>query len=63
MNICCIYSTSEYSSVEKPLSTPMDIPFGIAFIATALQKQGYDPKLLVHRGRSNTPYTLRGRPV
>lgn len=47
MNIGCIYSVDDYETVEKPLSTLSDIPFGISIIATILKESGNDVDLLV----------------
>lgn len=47
MNIGCVYSVDDYETVEKPLSTLSDIPFGISIIATILKEKNNDVDLLV----------------
>ena len=47
MNIGCVYSVDDYETVEKPLSTLSDIPFGISIIATILKENDNDVGLLV----------------
>ena len=47
MRIACVYSVDEYETVEKPLSTFAEIPFGISMIATILEKHDYDVDLFV----------------
>jgi radical SAM superfamily enzyme YgiQ (UPF0313 family) len=47
MNITCVYTVETYNNIEKPLDTATAIPFGIAIIATVLEKAGNDVELLV----------------
>ena len=47
MRICCVYTLDDFETVEKPLSTLSDIPFGISIIATILKENGDDVDLLV----------------
>ena len=47
MNIACAYSVESYATVEKPLRTQKEIPFGLAMIATVLKKAGHNVRILV----------------
>ena len=47
MRIGCVYSIENYCSVDKPLRSPMEIPFGISIIATVLKVTKHDVDLLV----------------
>ncbi|MBT3225132.1 MAG: radical SAM protein [Deltaproteobacteria bacterium] len=47
MNVCCVYTVEDYVSIEKPLHSFESIPFGIAFIATALKQAKHDISMLV----------------
>jgi len=47
MNITCVYTVEIYNSIEKPLGTATEIPFGISMIATVLENAGNDVELLV----------------
>ncbi len=47
MRIGCVYSIENYCSIDKPLRSPMEIPFGISIIATVLKVAGYDVDLFV----------------
>ena len=47
MRIGCVYSIENYCSIDKPLRSPMEIPFGISIIATILKIAGNDVDLFV----------------
>ena len=47
MRIGCVYSIENYCSIDKPLRSPMEIPFGISIIATVLKVAGHDVGLFV----------------
>jgi anaerobic magnesium-protoporphyrin IX monomethyl ester cyclase len=47
MNVACIYSVDDYASIEKPLSSALQIPFGISMIATVLKKAEHNVELFV----------------
>lgn len=47
MNIGCVYSVEDYVTIEKPLSSPASIPFGISSIATVLKNAGHNVEILV----------------
>jgi len=47
LKVCCVYSVESYVSAEIPLARPNEIPFGIAYIITALKYAGHDVDLLV----------------
>jgi len=47
MRIGCVYSIENYCSIDKPLRSPMEIPFGISIIATILKVAGHDVDLFV----------------
>jgi len=47
MRIGCVYSIENYCSIDKPLRSPMEIPFGISIIATVLKVAKHDVDLLV----------------
>ena len=47
MNIGCIYTVETYHSLDKPLSAATEIPFGISFIVTVLEQNGFDVELFV----------------
>jgi anaerobic magnesium-protoporphyrin IX monomethyl ester cyclase len=47
MRIGCVYSIENYCSIDKPLRSPMEIPFGISIIATVLKVAGNDVDLFV----------------
>ncbi len=47
MRIGCVYSIENYCSIDKPLRSPMEIPFGISIIATVLKVAGHDVDLFV----------------
>jgi len=47
MNIGCVHSVEDYVSVEKPLPSFANIPFGISYVSTALRRTGHNVKMLV----------------
>lgn len=47
MNIGCVYSVDDYVSAAKPLPSFSAVPFGIASIATVLERAGYGVEMLV----------------
>jgi radical SAM superfamily enzyme YgiQ (UPF0313 family) len=47
MRIGCIYTVERGASRDKPLFGLMDIPFGLATIATLLESSGYNTDVLV----------------
>jgi radical SAM superfamily enzyme YgiQ (UPF0313 family) len=47
MNAGLIYSVDNYVTVEKPLATANDVPFGISFISATLRQEGYGTELLI----------------
>lgn len=47
MRIACIYTVDSYFSIEHPLVTATEIPFGISMIITVLQQAGHEVDLLV----------------
>ena len=52
MRIACVYSVESFASVDKPLSSAKEIPFGISTIATVLQEAGHDVRLFVFSEKS-----------
>ena len=52
MTIGCVYTVERGATGEKPLPYAMDIPFGMAIIATVLKQAGHDVRLLVFSPRS-----------
>jgi len=59
MNICCIYSQEAFATVDKPLSSPADIPFGISYIATVLKERGHNVAFMVLTPDSNIDKMIR----
>lgn len=53
MNIGCVYSVEDFFSVEKPLPSFANVPFGISYIATSLKHAGYNPNILVITPQTN----------
>ncbi len=47
LNIGCIYSVESIYLTDKPLNSQIDIPFGISYIASSLQKAGHTVSVLV----------------
>ena len=47
MRVLCVYSTSDFATVDKPLRDPTFIPFGLAMIGTVLKAAGHEVKTLV----------------
>jgi anaerobic magnesium-protoporphyrin IX monomethyl ester cyclase len=47
LNIGCIYSVESIYLTDKPLNSQIDIPFGISYIASSLQKAGHTVSILV----------------
>lgn len=47
MKVLCLYSTGEGVSVDRPLSSFLDIPHGLASIASVLQQEGCDVRVIV----------------
>lgn len=47
MRIACIYSVDSYETVQRPLLTFAEIPFGISTIATLLEEHNHDVDLFV----------------
>ena len=47
MRILCLYSVESYVSLERPLDTANEIPFGISTIAAVLEHAGHDVDLIV----------------
>ena len=47
MKIGCVYTVETYHSLAKPLSAATEIPFGISFIITVLEQNGFDVELFV----------------
>jgi len=47
IDICCIYSIEDYATLRAPLIDPLQIPFGISYVATILKNNGYNVDLLV----------------
>ena len=47
MRVGCIYSLENYVSIDKPMQSPMEIPFGISIIATVLKVAKHDVDLFV----------------
>lgn len=52
MNIICVYSVEQPYSVNKPMKTAEEIPFGIASILTSLEHAGHTMELLVFSSQS-----------
>ncbi|HKA28690.1 MAG TPA: cobalamin-dependent protein, partial [Candidatus Binatia bacterium] len=52
MRIGCVYTVERGATTDKPLPYAMDIPFGMAIIATILQQAGHDVDLMVFSPRS-----------
>ena len=48
MRVGCIYSIENYCSIDKPMRSPMEIPFGISIIATVLKVASHDVDLFVN---------------
>ena len=59
MNICCIYSQEAFTTVDKPLSSPAQIPFGISYITTIFKERDYDVGLMVLTPNSNIDKMIR----
>ena len=47
MRVGCVYSIENYVSIDKPMRSPMEIPFGISIIATVLKVAKHDVDLFV----------------
>jgi anaerobic magnesium-protoporphyrin IX monomethyl ester cyclase len=47
MRVLCLYSVESYVSLERPLDTANEIPFGISTIAAVLEHAGHDVDLIV----------------
>ena len=47
MRILCLYSVETYVSIDRPLETANEIPFGISTIAAVLERAGHDVDLIV----------------
>ena len=47
MRVACVYSIENYCSIDKPMRSPMEIPFGISIIATVLKVAGHSTDLFV----------------
>lgn len=47
MDIGCVYSVENYTSIDKPIISQDLIPFGISYIATSLKHVGHTPHILV----------------
>ena len=47
MRVACVYSIENYCSIDKPMRSPMEIPFGISIIATVLKVARHDVDLFV----------------
>jgi len=47
MRVLCVYSTSDFATLDKPLRDPTFIPFGLAMIGTVLKANGHEVKTLV----------------
>jgi radical SAM superfamily enzyme YgiQ (UPF0313 family) len=67
MRIACVYTVERGATTDKPLPYAMDIPFGMAIIATILQQAGHDVDLMVFSPRSQwadsiTTFIARRRP-
>jgi len=58
MNIGCIYTVETYHSLAKPLSAATEIPFGISFIITVLEQNGFDVDLFVITPETDLSETL-----
>ena len=58
MDIACVYSLEDFSSIKKPLPGFSDIPMGIASIATMLKHAGHNPTILVITPYINIHNTL-----
>ncbi|MBF0560559.1 MAG: B12-binding domain-containing radical SAM protein [Alphaproteobacteria bacterium] len=52
MRVVCVYSVEGYVSVEKPMLSGGDLPFGIATIASVVQHAGHDVDTLVMTRKS-----------
>ena len=52
MNVCCIYSTENYVSGEKPLKNFSEVHIGLTYIVTVIKQADYHVQLLVF-----TPHT------
>jgi radical SAM superfamily enzyme YgiQ (UPF0313 family) len=59
MRIGCIYTVERGASRDKPLLGSMDIPFGLATIATLLESSGHDTDVLVFAETSRFEVRLR----
>lgn len=58
MKIGCVYTVERGATTEKPLPYAMDIPFGMAIIATVLKHAGHEVQLLVFSPRSTYAETI-----
>ena len=47
MRVACVYTVDDHETIEKPLSTSSEIPFGISMIATILKERGHEIDLFV----------------
>ena len=47
MRIGCIYTVDDYETVDKPLSTSSDIPFGLSIIMSVLEQENHVVDLFV----------------
>ena len=56
MRIACVHTVDDYETVEKPLATSRDIPFGLSMIATLLQPNGERTRAII-----NLPYFPKWR--
>ncbi len=61
MNILCIYSVEDYVREDKPLASPLDIPFGISYIASVLKQAGFQTKILVLTPQADFKKILKQR--
>ena len=59
MKVLCLYSTDEGISVDKPLSSFLAIPHGLASIASVLRQDGCDVRVMVRIGGRRSASRLR----
>jgi len=56
LKVLCIYTVDDYFSIDKPLQTNEQIPFGISMIATIIKNYGADVDLMVLTNKTYNQY-------